>query len=379
MTTASVAGARYGHTLLWALLFSVAATMVLQEMAARLGVVTRAGLGEALTRTFRRPLYRWPVVGLVLSAIVFGNGAFETGNISGAAAALEMLSGNGHAGWAAAVGCLAAGLLLLGSYRWIERFLVALVGLMSLAFAITVVLLKPDLRAMSAGLVPRMPSGSELSVIALIGTTVVPYNLFLHASAVCEKWRASDPVDVALGQARVDAHWSITIGGLMTLAIYLSAATCWAVGTEIESAAEMANQLEPLLGASAKWCFAVGLFAAGLTSAVTAPLAAAYAARGTLGWGDSPADWRFRTVWAVIVVSGTVLAMTGTRPVDAIVFAQAANGMLLPVVAVFLLVVVNRKALLGRFVNGAVANALGLAVVLVVSALGGFKLVTACR
>ena len=375
VTTATVAGARFGYALLWALLFSVLATIILQEMSARLGLVTRAGLGEALRTTFANPALRWGAAVLVVAAITFGNAAFETGNITGAAMALEILTPVPRAVWAGIVGLSGFALLSLGAYRVVEKLLIALVALMSIAFVLTMVIVRPDIASLLRGaFTPRVPAGSLLTIVALIGTTVVPYNLFLHASAVREKWPQQIPVGEAVRQARLDTAVSIALGGAITLAIMLTAATCFEHGTDIASAAVMAEQLEPLLGPASKWCFAVGLFAAGLTSAITAPLAAAYATAGALGWSQDMRARRFRAVWGGVIIVGTVLAMFGRRPVTAIVFAQAANGLLLPIVAVFLLIVVNRRSLLGEHTNGAVANVLGALVVLVAAGLGAVQI-----
>jgi manganese transport protein len=188
---------------------------------------------------------------------------------------------------------------------------------------------------------------------------------------VQEKWSEDVPTDRALAESRFDATFSIILGGLITLAVVATAAGAFFErGIEITDAGQMAQQLEPLLGPAAKYFFAVGLLAAGLTSAVTAPLAAAYATAGALGWGRDLAGWKFRAVWASIIVIGTVFAVLGTSPVAAIVFAQAANGVLLPIVAVFLLVVVNRSDLMGDFKNKVFGNVLGGLVVLVATGLG---------
>ncbi len=136
----------------------------------------------------------------------------------------------------------------------------------------------------------------------------------------------------------------------------------------------MATQLEPLLGKWAGAVFASGLLAAGLTSAITAPLAAAYATAGSLGWSCDLRSRRFRAVWALIVVVGTGSALAGYRPLHAIIVAQAANGILLPFVAVFLLVVMNRRDLLGEHTNGWRANILGIAVVVIAAGLGAVKI-----
>ncbi len=377
ITTASLAGARFGHALLWAVVFSIIATIVLQEMSARLGLVGGQGLGEALRTTFTNRLVRGTCIVLVLAAIGFGNAAFQAGNVTGAAIGLQTLTNVSYRVWALVVGAAACALLGLGAYRWIERALMVLVGLMSIVFLTTAIIVRPDLGAVFAGMfVPSIPPGSLVTILALIGTTVVPYNLFLHASAVREKWSGRVATDETLADARVDTFVAIGLGGLVTLAIVVTAATFFVQGSSIDSVAMMAEQLEPLLGRAAKYFFAMGLLAAGLTSAITAPLAAAYATAGALGWGRGLKDPRFRAVWAVILVTGVALATIGHSPVAAILFAQAANGILLPVVAVFLLIVMNRSDLLGKYTNGIVANVLGAIVVLTVSGLGGYKLLT---
>jgi NRAMP (natural resistance-associated macrophage protein)-like metal ion transporter len=375
VTTASIAGAQFGFSLLWALLFSVVATALLQEMAARLGLVTRQGLAQALRAQFAGSWLGSAAIVLVVIAIGFGNAAYEAGNITGAALGLESIFSLPMSAWSLAVGLIAGILLYLGIYRLIEKLLVAMVLLMSAVFLATLVQVAPSPTAMLKGaLLPTVPEGSLLTVIALIGTTVVPYNLFLHASAVQEKWPASVETRRALRESRIDTGFSIGLGGLITLAVMsTSAAAFFGAGGEF-SAVNMARQLEPLLGSSSRYFFAAGLFAAGLSSAVTAPLAAAYAVCGVLGWSRDLKSPGFRGVWAAVLLCGTGYAALGARPLTAILFAQAANGFLLPICALFLLLVMNRRDQLGEYTNAAAANLAGGAVVLVTLALGGLKI-----
>ncbi len=381
VSTASQAGAGYGTALLWAVVFATIATIVLQEMSARLGLVTRAGLGEALRHTFVHPALRAAAAVLVVGAIACGNAAFEMGNLTGAAIGLELLTGAPIGLSALLVGLAAALLLAFGRYLLVERLLAALVALMGGAFLITAIVARPDWNAVAAGLLkPVIPAGSAILVVGLIGTTVVPYNLFLHASAVQEKWPASLPLCRSLRAARIDNAVSIFVGGLITIAILVTASALHTSGGErvdMDSAAAMAAQLEPLLGSNAKACFALGLIAAGFTSALTAPLAAAYATAGVLGFSGDPRSAKFRAVWATILAIGALLALLGTRPVQAIIAAQVVNGILLPVVAVFLLMVVNRRSLLGEHRNRIAANLLGGLVVLVAAGLGAFQILKA--
>jgi len=206
-------------------------------------------------------------------------------------------------------------------------------------------------------------------VLALIGTTVVPYNLFLHAAAVREKWRDRDD-PAALAESRLDSAVAVTLGGVITLAILLTAVPLYLAAVQVQGVGEMARQLEPLLGPQARWLFGLGLFAAGLTSAITAPLAAAWATAGLLGWERGLKCPRFRGVWAAIIVIGAAFAVTGQRPLEAILLAQAANGLLLPIIAGFLLWVMNRGEIMGAARNGWRANLAGGTVVLLAATLG---------
>jgi Mn2+/Fe2+ NRAMP family transporter len=376
--TASKAGAQYGFALMWTLLFSVLATLVLQEMAARLGLVTGKGLSQALRTSFNNRFFRLLAIALVILAIGFGNAAYESGNISGASMGLEAITPVSANLWALVVGGIAFALLSSGSYKVVETGLIVLVVVMSSVFLVTMVMVGPDFGAIFRGLTrPSLPPGSTLTVMALIGTTVVPYNLFLHSSSVREKWPASVPLDDALRESRRDSLLSIGLGGLITLAIVTTASAAFFGSDTTFSAATISQQLEPLLGPAAKYFFAIGLLAAGLTSAITSPLAAAYAVAGALGWKVDLADGRFKLIWATVLGLGMLAAALGTRPVSAIIFAQAANGFLLPIVAVYLLYVMNSRRLLGDYKNRWLSNIVGGLIVLVVSGLGIFKLLQA--
>lgn len=375
LTTASVAGARYGFALVWAVAFSVLATVILQEMAARLGVAGRSGLGTALRTAVRAPLVRGPLLALVVVGIGGGNAAFQTGNVLGAAVAVADLSGTAPAVWAPVIGGLVGALLWSGRYAVIERVLMLLVAVMGGVFLVTAVLAGPPPAAVLRGLfTPGVPPGSLVTILALIGTTVVPYNLFLHASAVRAKWPDAGSAGQALHTARTDTFVSVGLGGLLTLVILATAAaTFFRHGMPLDNAADMAVQLEPLAGRHARLLFAVGLFAAGLTSAVAAPLAAAYAVAETLGWRADPHAWRFRLVWGAVVLIGTGLAWADLRPIAVILAAQAVNACLLPVLAGCLLAVMNRRDVMGDATNGPLANLAGVAVLLVVTGLGVFQ------
>jgi len=367
VTTASIAGANYGYALIWAMVFSVFATIILQEMAARLGIVTRKGLGEALREQFENPVAKMISIFLVVSAIGIGCAAYETGNILGGALGLQAVTGISMNIWGPLMGIGAFILLYTGSYKLVEKFLVGLVVAMSLIFITTAIIVKPDLSLIAKGLIPSVPEGSLFIVIALIGTTVVPYNLFLHASAVQERWKDASGIK----ESKADILVSMILGGLITMAVIITAsAAFFGTGIAITNAGEMAQQLEPLLGSWAKNIFAFGLFSAGLSSAVTAPLAAAYATSGALGWKKDMKDKKFRIIWMTVLAIGIIFSGLGLKPISAIIFAQVANGILLPIIAVFLLYIMNNKKRLKEHVNSKTSNVLGFIVVLVAIGLG---------
>ncbi len=378
VTACTLAGAGFGFALIWALVLATAATIVLQDMAARLGAGARLGLGEALMRSAQARWLKLATAGLIVAALAVGNAAYEAGNLAGAALGLEAIAGEGALDRRIAVVALAgaaAALLLHGRYRVIEAALIGLVVLMSAAFALSAVLVRPDLGDLAAGLVPRIPEGGLLTAIALVGTTIVPYNLFLHAAAARRRWAAGEGV----AAARADTLVSVGAGGLVSVLIVVTAAaSLYGRGLEVASAADMAGALEPTFGPAARYLVGAGLFAAGLTSAVTAPLAAGYALAEILPSTDERTRATiFRAVALAILGVGLAASLLALQPVSLILLAQAANAIILPVVAAFLLAVMNRRALLGAHANGLWSNLAGWAVTALALGLGARGLLRA--
>ncbi|WP_461302844.1 Nramp family divalent metal transporter [Aureisphaera sp.] len=377
VTVCTLAGVNHGFTLLWAMLLSMLATIVLQEMSARLGLVTGKGLAEAVRNHIRSSAGKWIAIFLILSAILIGNAAYEAGNISGGALGLETIIANPKITLfgaslntlSIAIGLIAFAVLFIGNYRFMERSLVFLVVLMSLSFLITAVLTAPNIMEVLKGVfIPKVPEEGWLTVIALIGTTVVPYNLFLHASLVKEKWKGVED----LKTARTDSKISIVLGGLVSMAIIICAAAI--NSDEINNASDLAKGLEPLYGSFSKYFLSIGLFAAGVTSAITAPLAAAYVVRGCFGWEVGLKSPKFRAVWIFVLFLGVVFSSIGFKPIEIIKFAQVANGLLLPIIAGFLLWIVNKSSVLGTYKNTFFQNIIGWLIVLVTLVLGAKSL-----
>lgn len=379
VTVCTLAGVEFGFSLLWALLLSVIACIILQEMAARVGLVTQKGLSEVIREEIKNPLFRSLAILLIFAAIVFGNAAYEAGNISGAVLGISALVPSyvldfGFVSlnpWSLVIGGLAFVLLGLGNYKVLEKAFIGLVAIMSISFLVTAVMTKPVISELLKGLfIPSKGSAGILTVMALIGTTVVPYNLFLHASLVSEKWKGKD----SLKMAQKELFWSISLGGIVSMAIVVTAAASGV--TNVSTAADLAAGLEPVFGRYATWFLALGLFAAGISSSITAPLAAAYVVSGCMGWKKDLTSGKFKSVWGGVLLLGVVFSSVGFQPVEIIRFAQVANGILLPVVAVFLLWVVNRAALMGSSKNSIILNIPAFLVIGITIFLGARSIIT---
>lgn len=370
VTACTLAGANFGFALIWALVFATISTIILQEMSARLGIMSGKGLASAMTAPENGPIVRWTIIILGVSALAVGNSAYEAGNLAGGALGIEALLSGGsatHKLIVVALSVTAAGFLLFGRYRHIEKLLIGLVVVMSASFVGSIVITRPDLGEMIKGFAPSIPEGGLLTAVALIGTTIVPYNLFLHASTVRDKW--SDGSAESMKAARADTIASIGLGGIISILILSTAASAlFGSGIAVSSAADMALSIEPAYGSAAKYLVGIGLFGAGLSSSITAPLATAYA---LTEFGGIRQDGRiFRVIALGVLLIGTFIALIGVKPVQVILFAQIANGLILPIIATFLLVAMNRKKLLGPHVNTVLPNVLGGLVVLITFGLG---------
>ncbi|PIC67544.1 manganese transporter [Sporosarcina sp. P21c] len=375
VTTATRAGAGFGYAILWAVVFSIIATIVLQEMSARLGVVSKKGLGEAIHDQFKQPLLKFASIWLVIISIGVGCAAYISGDLMGTSLGVSTLTNIPAHIVSPFIGVAILILGLSGSYKLIEKLMIFLVIVMSVTFITTMIVVKPDIGAVFAGaFIPSIPTGSIIIIIALVGTTVVPYNFFIHSSMVQERWtQVSD-----LKEARWDTIISICVGGLITAAVLITAASTM-MGMEVTSVADLSVQLEPLFGSWAKVFIAIGIFAAGFSSAIASPLGAAVAISSVLKWEGGMKNKKFKMVFSGVIVIGIITSAIGFSPLDVLLAAQALNGILLPIVAVYLFVIMNNKQLLGDQRNSTFLNIIGAIVILIAIFLGGYSLVDAIQ
>ncbi|WP_435199440.1 NRAMP family divalent metal transporter [Qipengyuania sp. 902] len=365
VTAAASAGAGPGMAVLWAIVFSGVATFTLQEFAGRLAIATGGDLAAVLRRRYSHGAARLLVLALVAGAVLLGCAAYEAGNILGGVAGAMLAIDLPRSVLTLPLAIAAVALLLLGSPQRIAQAMAVFVALMGAGFLLVAASLAPSLSALASGIVPDFSLLEEeaalLTILALVGTTVVPYNLFLGSALARGQ---------TVAQMRLGLAIAVGLGALITAAILV-------VGTALDgelSFDALADTLEGQLGEWARTGLALGLLAAGLSSAVTAPLAAALTARGLFGNIDDPhwaaKGWRFRGVWAAVILIGAGFGMADVRPGPAILAAQAFNGALLPLVALFLLAAMNDPGLRRGAANGPLANVVGLFVVGIACMLG---------
>ena len=366
----TIAGSQFGFALLWALLLSILITIFLQTTAIRIGIISQKSLSNAIVSQFNSRLIRIVSIILILSAILVGNIAYEAGNISGGVLGLESVFGtikfsNGVNAYSLLIGVFAFIILLIGNNRILERILMILVLFMSFAFFLTAIKIGFDIKSFLSGMfLPKFPDNSLLIIMGLIGTTVVPYNLFLHVSLAKEKWKSPDK----LKEARIDTLIAVIVGGFISICIIISSTS---IGLDnLNSAIDLAKGIEPVFGSFSKHLISFGLFAAGLTSAITAPLAAAYVTCGCLNWGTDLKSFNFRIIWFVVLFIGVVCSSLNISSIEIIKFAQVANGILLPTVTFFLILIANSKKVLGNYANSWKNNLISLFVFLITLILG---------
>ncbi len=360
VTSATLAGAKFGFSLLWIVLIAIFSAIILQEMVGRFSLATNMDIGSALVKIPDKEWIRIIFKILAFLAIIVGCAAYEAGNIVGGALGINIISGVNLNFWVILISLTAFLLLFFGKYKVIEKFLIFLVVIMGISFFITAFLVSPNILAILKGFKPSIPEGSITLILALLGTTIVPYNLFLHSSSVLKKWKSSD----SIGLMRWDTVLAIGLGGFITMAIIITASVAYYLkGISISSPSDLSLQLEPLFGKFAEISFGIGLFAAGLSSAITAPYAAAFTSKGLFGWKEE--GIKFKAVFSFVILTGIFVSFLKIKPLSIIILAQVTNALLLPIVALFVFYLLNSKDS-GEFKNTLFQNILFVLIFIII-------------
>jgi manganese transport protein len=345
------AGSQFQLDLLWAITFATVGCVVLQEVSARITIASGRTLGQALLLTYgesKGAAAQW-ILGI---SVILGCAAYEAGNILGAVSGLNLITGWQNT-WLTILVTLSAGAVLwVGGKSWISNLMTLLVVVMGIAFAALAMSASYEPSVlMKSIIVPSVPPGAELLVLGLVGTTIVPYNIFIGAG-------------ISKGQTiplmRVGLTVSVLIGGSITAFILLA-------GNSIESFtsfSELARGMSDKVGSWGAAAMAVGLFAAGFSSAITAPYAASIISTTVFG---ATSTWKVRLVWGSVLLTGFAFGISGVRPIPVILAVQAINGLILPLLTVYLIFVVNDARIVTRqYVPGAVYNLVLLSILFIV-------------
>jgi Mn2+/Fe2+ NRAMP family transporter len=375
ITTYSVAGARFGYNMLFMLIFVTLALVLVQEMSARLGVVTGKGLASLI-----RESMGVKATAVIIAVLVFANLANTVSEFAGVAAAMEIFGVSKYI--SVPLVAVAVWLLLVkGSYRLVERvFLVA--SALYFAYVASGIMANPPWQEVArAAITPSfsLEPGYVMIFITVIGTTIAPWMQFYQQSAIADKGLRIEE----LGYERID----VIVGCLFTdivaaFIIIACAATLFANGLQIQDAKDAAVALKPLAGPFASTLFAFGLLNAAVFSAAVLPLTTAYAVCEAFGW-ESGVDrgWReagtFFTIYTAMIVLGAgVILLPIKSLVETMLASQTLNGVLLPVILIVVLRLINDKRLMGKYANGRLMNIISWAMVIALIALTGILVIT---
>jgi NRAMP (natural resistance-associated macrophage protein)-like metal ion transporter len=373
ITTYSVAGAVYGYKLLWTLIPSFIALIAVQEMNARMGIVTGKGLADLIRESFGVRITFYIFIFLLVADI--GNTATE---FAGVAGSMNIFSVSKYI--SVPLSAITVWVLVLkGNYKFAERIFL-LFSVFLLTYVVSAVMAHPDWGSIGSALIsPSMEwnSGYIATVMGLVGTTVAPWMQFYMQSSVIEKGLKISNYRYTL--------WDVVLGCIATIVvaffiIVACAATLHANGITINEASDAAMALKPLAGALAGQLFAFGLFVASIFSAAILPLATAFYVCEAFGFeagidkkfGEAP---QFYSLFTVIILIGAGIILIPNAPLIAItIWTQVLNAILLPIVLICMMLIVNNKEIMEQYTNNKAQNVIGWTTTIVLIILSGFLL-----
>ena len=355
ITTYSLAAANYGYTILWMMIPTTIALVVVQEMCARMGAVTGKGLSDLIRESFGVKVTFYVMIALLLTNM--GNSISE---FAGIAASLEIFGISKYI--SVPISAVLVWLLIVkGSYKVVEKvFLVAC--LVYIAYPIAAFMAGPKWNlVLEATLTPTFKSDSAyiMTLIGIVGTTIAPWMQFYQQAAVVEKGITAEQYNFCRLDVIIGCIMAIVVAFFIMVAC---ASTIHVQGLKIETAADAALALKPLVGQYASSLFAFGLFNASLFGACILPLSTAYYICEGMGW-ESGVDKDFEQapqffwLFTIIISVSAGLILIPNAPLMTIMFiSQVVNGAVLPFVLIFMLILINDKNLMGSYTNGPFFN-----------------------
>lgn len=367
ITTTTNAGVNFGYALLWAVVFSGIASIIIMNIASRLAVGTNKNIIQLSVEIFpNNTTWKNFILGLIALVCFLTGLGFEAGNLIGATTGFANITGLSNQIAALAMSLFSLYAIIRSTPKVIETIMKYFVALMGIVFIVTAIIAKPNVGDMLKGLIPSIPEGSMVTTVALIGTTIIGINLVYHSIAATDKYTTQSDLE----DSYFDTGLNVMMGVLMTMAVVITtSATLYGTGTIVDSPIVYASSLEMTLGSGARMFAATGLVLAGLSSAIATPFMVGQIVGRIFEWNKAD-DKRPTIVASIMVLIGMAFAMFGKTPVPIILFAQATSGVFLPIIAVLFLVVANNDEL-GEYKNTTVQNVLTFITVLVMFGLGG--------
>lgn len=349
IATWASAGSQYGYQMLFLVPFLMVSLVVVQEMAARLGAYTGEGLMSLIREQFPLRLGAFAVVALLVA-----NAGLVVSEFAGIGAAFELFGVSRYVSVPIAAVAIWA-VVVFGSYRYAERVFL-LLSLVFIAYPITVIIEKPDWGEIGRNLVTpqfELSQGFLVLAIALVGTTITPYMQLYQAASVADRGVGPDDYPAT----RFDAVSGSVFASLVAMSVLIATATVIGFSGPLDSAADAAQALEPVAGAAATTLFGLGLLGASALAAAVVPLSTSYALAEALGVERSVSkSFReaplFLGLFTGLIVLGAAVALVPGNLITLLISMQVLNGLIAPVVLVFILVLCNRRAVLGEAVNG---------------------------
>lgn len=344
VTTCIKSGYETGYSLLGIMFFAILIAIFIQIFAAKIGIITQIGISKNIRENTHSIVGKVFSVLLIVLAIFVGNSAFEVGNITGAVIGLTGIIGNGFVAVKVfAISTIVFVLLWCGKYEKIEKILGIAVLVMTVCFVVAAILSKPNIGQILKEVFSfKIINKNIMMVGALIGTTVGPYSIFLHSETAAERWHSPSDVKYMI----FDTIVSIGVGGIISCCIMIvAAATAKELQISEMTIGNFAVALSASIGNSGQFIFYLGLLAAGITSAITAPLAAAYTIVGIcFSEKIDKQEWKFKAVWILVLIIGAIVSIVWENsPAEVIVIVQFANAVILPIIMIFLYKCLNSR------------------------------------
>lgn len=365
LTVSSIIGANFGYHLIWAIALAAIFMMVFTEMSARIGMSTN----QTLLTTIRQKYGKVVTILIGIGAFLV-TASFQAGNAIGSGVALNVLTGISQDLWTILFTLVAMSLLLFKDfYKVLEKLMLVLVAIMLFSFVTTLIIAKPSLSGIAQGLVPSIPSGSLLLMIALFATTFSIVGAFYQSYLVQEKgWNKSN-----MKEGIRESYSGIIVLGLISGVVMMSAAAVLLPqGIAIGSVADMGKSLEPLYGNWATTIFMIGLWGAAVSSLTGNATIGGALLADALGLGSKLNDKAVRYCIIAVMAIGAIVAVAfGRIPIQLITLAQAVTIIVVPLIGIVLYMVANDKKVMGEFNNSITKNIIGIIGLVVLLVLAG--------